>query len=38
VTFQQRLSVTVVYFGLAALLAFGTFYFQSHVLAGQPVR
>ena len=37
-TLQQRLTITVVYFGLAAVLAFATFYFQSHVLAGQPVR
>lgn len=35
---RQRLTITVVYFGLAALLAFGTFFLQSHVLAGQPVR
>ncbi len=37
-TLQQRLTITVVYFGLAAILAFSTFYFQTHVLAGQPVR
>ena len=37
-TLRQRLTVTAVYFGLAALLAFGVFVLQGHVLAGQPVR
>ncbi len=37
-TLQQRLIITAVYFGLAALLAFGVFALQGHVLAGQPVR
>ena len=37
-TLQQRLIVTAVYFGLAALLAFGVFALQGSVLAGQPGR
>lgn len=37
-TLQQRVIITVVYFGLAALLAFGIFYLQDHLLAWQPVR
>jgi Zn-dependent protease len=37
-TLQQRLIITGIYFGLAALLAFGVFAIQGHVLAGQPVR
>jgi Zn-dependent protease len=37
-TLQQRLIITAVYFGLAALLAFGVFALQGHVLSGQPIR
>jgi Zn-dependent protease len=36
VTWQQRLIVSGVYFGLAGLLAFGMFYLQAHLLINQP--
>lgn len=35
-TAQQRLIVSAVYFGLAALLAFGMYYLQSHLLINRP--
>lgn len=35
---RERLIVTVIYFGLAALLAFGVYALHGHVLLGQPVR
>jgi Zn-dependent protease len=37
-TIQERAIITVVYFGLAALLAFGVFFLQDHLLAWQPAR
>jgi Zn-dependent protease len=37
-TLQQRAIITAIYFGLAAMLAFGAFYLQDHLLAWQPTR